>query len=727
MAFRHRVFPAVCAAALAAALPAFPQQQEISVRERKPSVRAGALREGLRLDGVLDDPAWEAAEAIENLTMVEPAQGEVPSFATVVRVLADASSVVIGIACKDPEPGRIVSHSVERDASLQGEDRVRVVIDTFQDGRSGYVFSVNPSGARRDALVAERGEGENGNWDGVWEARTSRDASGWYVEMRIPITTLSFRGGQRQWHFNVERSIQRLLEVDRWASPRQDYEVTQTSRAGLLTDLPDFDLGTGTSVRPTTVARYEKPAGGRAGDFDLEPSVDLTQRLGANLLASMTVNTDFSETEVDARRTNLTRFPLFFPEKRSFFLEGSDLFDFGLGLREDLVPFHSRTVGLVGGTPVPLLVGGKVSGRVEDTDVAAFGVRTGEERGVAPETSVGAVRLRQNVFEESTAGLIATAGDPLGRKSSWLAGGDFVFQTSRFLGDKNFLAGVWGLSMDREDLRGGSRSALGAKVDYPNDDFDVALSVKRIGEDFDPSLGFVPRPGVYRYDFKFDYTARPENGWLRTMSHELETSLVTDLEGHWESYRLFTAPLNWDFETGDEVEFNVIWHGEDLPEDFEIADGVVIPRGQYHWARFRIQAESAMKRPLSGTVAASAGDFYDGTLLQAEVGITWHPSALLSVQFAGERSVGHLDGGNLVEDVYGARVRIHFSPDLSLSSFVQFDTDSRLLGTNTRLHWAITPTSDLFFVYNYTWDEKDGNLEPGSYEGVLKVQYTLRF
>lgn len=707
--------------------------QEVRLEERspaleaRPSLRVGALSADLRLDGVLDEKAWAETEAIEGLTMVEPRQGLPPSFATIVKVLADARHVVIGIACKDPEPDRIVSHSVERDAFLEGEDRVRIVIDTFRDGRTGYVFAVNPSGARRDGLVAFRGEGENRNWDGVWEAKTSRDGEGWNVEIRIPITTLSFPDGLREWHFNVERRIQRLLEVDRWASPQQDFKLTQTSRAGLLVDLPEFDFGQGMSVRPTSVARYGKTAPGKAGDFDLEPSLDLTQRLGPNLLASFTVNTDFSETEVDERRTNLTRFPLFFPEKRTFFLEGSDVFDFGLGLSEDVIPFHSRTIGLVNGEPVPLLVGGKLSGRIGETSLGAYGVRMEEEEGLSPETSLGVVRLRQNVLEESSLGLIATAGDPLGRDRSWMAGGDFVYQTSRFLGDKNFLAGVWGLGMDREDLDGASRSAFGAKIDYPNDVLDMAFTVKRIGEDFQPSLGFVPRPGIYRYDLNFDYTLRPENGWVRRMSHEFRPMLVTDLEGHWESYRVFTAPLNWDFESGEEFEFNVIWQGEDIPADFVIAGDVVVPRGTYHWVRFQVQTETAAKRPLSARARASAGDFYDGSLLSLEAWATWHVLPLVTIEGGGERNVGRLDDGDFVEDVYAARVRVHFSPDVSLSSLIQYDTESRLLGTNTRLHWAITPFSDLFLVYNYNWLEEGGDLAPESYEGVLKVQYTLRF
>jgi hypothetical protein len=444
-----------------------------------PTLRVGSLAGPLRLDGRLDEAAWAAADSIANLTQIEPAEGGAPAGRTVVRVLAGAGEIVIGVRADDPEPGRLVSFARERDAALANEDHVKIVLDTYRDGRSGYVFAVNPNGARYDALVADQGEGENANWDAVWEAATARTATGWSAEIRIPVRSLLFRPGLDEWGFNVQRRVQRLQETDRWASPERDYKITQTFRAGRLTDLPPFALGVGLSVRPSLTAGAGVPAPRGRMEDDRDASLDVTQLLGANTLASLTVNTDFAETEVDTRRTNLTRFPLVFPEKRTFFLQGADIFDFGLGAGDDARPFFSRRVGLLNGQEVPIRVGGKVNGRSRGTNYGALAVRTGHAGvpgldSLPTGNTMGVLRVKQNVLRESSVGVISTFGDPLGRARSWLGGADATYQTSRFRGDKNFLVGVWGQALGREGLAG-RRRAFGGKVDYPNDLWDVAV------------------------------------------------------------------------------------------------------------------------------------------------------------------------------------------------------------------------------------------------------------
>ncbi len=696
-------------------------------KDRVPVLRCGVLPRNLKLDGILDEPAWKKADAIPNLTVVEPNVGAKPTGRTRVQVLADPGGLVIGILCEDPEPDKIVSYSVARDAHVFGEDHVRIVLGTYMDGRTGYVFAVNPSGARFDALVARRGESFDSSWDGIWEAATHRGAYGWSVEIRIPILTLGFKKGLHTWHFNVERRIERIRENSRWAGISRDWRVTQTSHAGLLTNLPDFNLGYGISIRPSGVASYGKKARGRSPDVDTDLSLDVEWRITPDLLGALTFNTDFAETEVDTRRLNLTRFPLFFPEKRTFFLEGRDAFDFGLGLRTDVVPFHSRRIGLVSGHTVPLDYGAKMVGRVGKTSIGALGVRTGREDDVAPATEMGVVRLRRDVLEESSVGMIATAGDPLGRGGSWMAGTDFTYQTSKFQGDKNFLVGVWGLTMDRAGLRGGSKSAFGGKIDYPNDLWDISLDYKRIGKEFDPSLGFVPRKGVQKYHFGCDYMPRPENSFIRQWYFESGIRYYTKLEGKWESYSVFTAPFHFETQEGDEIEFNVMPQGERLDRDFEISDGVVIPKGTYRWVRYRFQVDSASKRPVSVGFAWRFGPFYEGHLDTFEVDLFLRPCSLVTLSFSSENNNARLPQGNFHESVYGSRIRLNLSPDMDFSSYIQYDTESKLLGTNNRFRWTITPYSDAYLVWNYNVDRRDGRFAPESYETVLKLQYTYRF
>ena len=710
----------LAAALLVAAIGA----QAVSDDPPRPALRAGVLTDDLRLDGRLDEAAWATAETIADLTMVEPVQGGAPTAHTQVKVLAGPRALVFGIFCEDPQPDKIVSYTNARDADLENEDHVGIVLDTSQDGRSGYVFVVNPRGARYDALI-EEGSGENSAWDGIWDAAATILPTGWSVEIRIPITTLNFKRGLGTWNFNVQRHLTRLQETTRWASPILDYEVTQMSRAGLLTDLPPFDLGLGGEIRPAIRGGGGTPAPGAGVDADNQVSVDVTQRLGANVLGSLTVNTDFAETEVDTRRTNLTRFPLFFPEKRTFFLQGADIFNFGLDLDEDIVPFFSRRIGLVESSAVPIGVGGKVNGRIGRTNVGALAVRTREADGLAPGTSLGVMRIKQNVFDESSVGMIATFGDPLGRSGSWLAGADVNLQTSRFRGDKNFAVGLWGLEAGRADL-GGDATAAGFTIDYPNDLWEFDFAARRVGDAFQPSLGFVPRPGIYSYEASADFKPRPKWRGVRQVFHEQRYSLVTDLQGRWESYEVSIAPLNWRFESGDQVEFNVVPTGEQLPLPFTIDDVELVP-GSYHWTRYRVEAGTASKRKFSGRASWGFGDFYDGSLDEIEMEASWNPSPLVTFGLTAERNVGRLPAGDFAQTLFGVRTRFNFSSDLQLNGFIQYDNDSQSVGSNTRLRWTFSPAGDVFVIYNHNIRDFTDRWNFDSNQLLVKLQYAFRY
>jgi hypothetical protein len=716
-------FRAAVALILCAVAPASPAEDDV-----RPRLEAGVLGNVHRVDGVLDEPEWASAAAAAALVMVEPRQGGRPSGRTVVKVLAGPKALVFGIRCEDRDPAGIVTFTKERDGDFEFEDHVVVVLDPFQDGRSGYVFAVNPGGARFDALVEPGGENVDSNWDGQWEAGTSRDASGWTAEILVPVEILSFRRDLREWGLNVQRRVQRLQETDRWASPRQDYTVFQTSRAGVLAGLPCFDLGLGLSVRPSLVGGFDHPAPETAAEATFEPSLDATQRLGTNALASLTVNTDFAETEVDTRQTNLTRFPLFFPEKRTFFLDASDIFAFGVGTgSESLLPFFSRRIGLVEGQPVPILAGLKTTGRAGGTNFGGLVVRTREEALLAPAASMGVLRVQQNVFAESRVGVIATAGDPLGRGGSYEMGADFTYQTSRLAGGKNFIAGVWGLLTGRDDLSGyRERTAFGFKADYPNDLWDCALTYRRIGDGFDPSLGFVPRRGINSYDAGCTYAPRPRSAFVRQMFHEFYATLITDLGGRWESYRVFMAPVNWRLESGDRFEFNVVPTGERLTEPFEIVAGVTIPEGVYDWRRYRLEVETAAKRKISGQATWWFGGFYTGTLHQLVLEAAWTPSPLITFLLNGEHDIGRLEQEHFDLTLVGVKVRLNLSPDLQLNSFLQYDSEDRSLGTNTRLRWTFHPRGDLFVVYNHNLREIENRWRRESNQLLVKLQYTFR-
>ena len=697
----------------------------------RPSLKVGKIEGEVKIDGLLTDSSWGNTAVLSELLTTEPVEKGKPSFPTYIRVIADEKSIIIGIDCKDSSPNEIVSFAKIRDADVSSEDHIKLVIDPFLDGQSGYIFAINPFGARYDALVSNRGESENEDWDAVWEARTSINLDGWSAEIKIPIQSISFEKGLSTWGFNIERRIQRNLETIRWANVQRDQWLIQTSRAGIIADLPNFNYGIGLNVRPSLVTKLNKAGEGASSKLDFEPSLDASQRLSPNVLATITVNTDFAETEVDTRQTNLTRFPLFFPEKRTFFLEGSDIFEFGFGTGSSTVlPFFSRRIGLYRGDEVPIVGGAKINGRVGKTAFGALGVHTksfsynGDDYG---SSNMGVMRVRQNVFNESSVGIIASVGDPLGRDGSWMSGADFTYQTTRFNGDKNFIAGVWGLYTERADLMD-DKSAWGLKIDYPNDKWDVAFVYSRIGEEFDPSLGFVPRKGVNYWRLGATYAPRPEWSWVRQMFHQFYGTYIQNLGGPWQSYSVFTAPINWRLESGDRLELNVRPVGENILQPFEISDGVVIPVDEYHFMRYRLEAELAAKRKLSGQISWWFGSFYEGNLDEFQLLLNWNPDPLLGFEFSGIRNSARLPWGDFDQTLAGLRVRFNVTSDLQLNSYLQYDTDSRLMGLNARVHWIFSPLGDIFLVFNHNTfnDDLTNRWSLQNQQILLKARYNFR-
>jgi hypothetical protein len=722
----------------------------------KPTLSANPLPSDYVFDGRIDWQAWRAAEdSIVNLTTAEPEEGGIPAGQTVVKVFAGATQIIIAVRCFDDDPTGIVSFSKARDSELEEEDHITIIFDTFLDGRTGYVFAVNPTGARFDGIIIEAGEDVNDQWDEVWDTKTSIDSTGWFAEIWIPIKSISFKGGAEEWGFNVERRVQRLQETSRWSGATRDYDIIEPYVAGILDGLPEFDYGIGLSLRPAAVGRVGDPEGGEGIEWDGDISLDVTQRLGPNLFSALTVNTDFAETEVDVRQINLTRFPLFFPERRPFFLQASDIFEFGLGLDEEtLLPYFSRRIGLLGPeeddlSEIPINVGGRIDGRVTNTNLVGLLVNTrtvdslvvDEELTVrVPNTTMGAARVYQNVLEQSTVGVIGTFGDQAGRSGAWTAGLDFTYRTSNLFGDKNFLIGAWGLLNDRDDLEG-DKSAYGFSVDYPNDLFAFKFTSIHIGDGFDPSLGFVQRNDNHIWEIDGEFNPRPSWSLVRQMFHELSFTLFNKADNStWESYIATIKPLDWLLESGDQFEASIEPEGDRPPEAFEISDELIIPSGSYEWVRYAVGARSAEKRHITVEAVWEFGDYYNGDLNTIEAALGVRPSALFILELTGEWNWGkaqalideedptQLEEKKYTEELYGIRLELNFSPNIQFTTLTQYDTQSREFGSNNRLRWTFTPFGELFVVYNYNALRKENDRWKFiSSELPVKVYYTWRF
>ncbi len=686
-----------------------------------PSVAAPLTSESIHLDGKLDEAVWARTPPIGPLLQRVPHELEQATEETDVRVLYDQDNLYLGIVCHDREPTAVVSTQLARDSDLDVDDHVTVVLDPFFDQRNGFFFQVNPAGARTDGQISNNQERLTYNWDGIWSASARRTEDGWAAEIAIPFKTLRFKPGQTTWGFNVERTIKRKQEDDRWASARQDVWISNLSEAGRLTGLEGLQQGKGWELRPYV------SGGEELGEAKLKGGLDVTKNLAPNLTGVLTVNTDFAETEADARQVNLTRFSLFFPEKRQFFLEGAGTYDVaGLGTSSaDFIPFFSRRIGLLEGQEVPILAGAKLSGRLGNYNLGFLDVETRQ----VDRQNLLATRVSRNVLTQSWAGFFATRGNPSGSGNNSMVGADVRLATSTFRGDKNLSLDLWVARTDDEASR--RDWAFGGKFDYPNDLWDVSLNFKQFGEAFLPALGFLPRAGINKLNPGVSFQPRPGKWGVRQFFFELEPEYITDLSGRVQNWRVFTAPFNLRTESGEHLEWNWIPQFEHLDLPFEIAEGVVIPAGSYRFTRYRAEVNTAEKRPWVLDLTFRYGGFYDGDLSQLEASVTLKPSTHVNVQLQTELNDVSLPAGSFQTRIFAVGLDYNFSANVTWANLVQYDSESRLLGAQSRFRWIVRPGNDLFVVVNRGWEHRefdgDSELIPSFEKGSVKLQYTFRF
>ena len=740
---RIRAVALTCAChCIVAFAPCVAASQQTSPTDPVRSAVVTAITSAIVIDGSLDEAAWRQAPTIGDLVQRIPVAGGAPTERTEVRLLYDEDNLYIGVMCHDTEPDRVLASQMARDASLNADDRLAIVLDTFRDQSNAFHFATNPAGAMVDGLVFANGE-TNDDWDGIWIVRTARTGAGWSAEFAIPFKTLSFPAGETAWGFNISRTIQRKLEENRWTGARFQTQFFQISEAGRITNLEGLQQGVGLDIRPFMARLWPRPDTG--GDTVVgKPGVDLFYNITPSLKLSFTANTDFGETEVDARQINLTRFSIFFPEKRTFFLQDAGVFNFATtgidppggipGTGAEIFPFFSRRIGLLGGQEVPIDYGAKLTGRVGRTEVGMLDVRT---RGVrdadAGNLLVG--RLKRNFLEQSYVGAILTNGDPASGLSSSTVGVDMRLATSSFLGgNRNMVVNAFGLRSDNEGVVDDNAS-FGFGAHYPNDRFEGQILWREIQENFDPAIGFVQRSNVrmLRVAGSFNPRPNPSTG-IQQMYHDVFYTRFTRLDnGLVESWDIYATIVDWHFNSGDSLHslFDLNPTYERLFEPFEISPGVVLPVGEYRFMPMRIFFTSAQKRRVQGSIGLTFGNYWSGTAQSLRTGISYKLPPNFLVSFNADQTFASLPEGEFVARIYSSEVNYAVSPFLTFSNLIQFDNRSGNLGLQSRVHWTIEPGSDLFFVFGQGWvhDLERGYREFRRQDSRLatKLQYTFRF
>ncbi len=719
----------------------FAQDDDQGDEAPRPFVVAVRVREGPRIDGRLTDEVWTLATEAGRMKQVEPVAGAIPTERTEVRVVYDDSAIYFAATCHDSRPGEIRARMMERDARLRKDDSFALALDTFHDGRNGYLFATNPNGAKSDFLIADNADLSE-EWDGIWEVSATIDEKGWRAEFAIPFDTLGFDPNIETWGFNFERGIKRNSERMRWAGVAQHHRVHNVKEAGELRGLRGLRQGLGIELSPYVLSTFRDERA--AGDTDLLADFggEVRYRITPNLAASLSYNTDFAQTEVDVRQLNLTRFPLLFPEKRDFFLEDSSIFRFGrfgrtgrfLGpggrnqIGSEPIPYFSRRIGLgTDGSPHDIVVAGKVAGRSGSYNLGLIDALIERHDGL-PMRNAFVGRVSRNILEQSQIGVIATHGDPNSRDDSFLAGGDVNLRTSEFLGDKVLQTGLFALGTWSEGAAGRDNLSFGSSVELPNDEYRASLRFFQVDEGFRPSLGFVPRDAVRAYEGFFAYNPRPRSiEWLRQMFFAYETSYFTDLEDDLETVEHRIHPLFLFFESGDYI-FATAQYELDAPrENFEISDGVVIEPDHYWWPTYRVGVNTASKRPVELELAGFLGGFYDGDRDGIEVELTLRPIRYLSVDLEYEINRVKMPQGDFDTRLASVNTRVSFSPTINWFHLVQYDNVSDSVGYQSRFHWEFRPGGDVYVVLGQNIARNHGRARWVESELSVKVGATFRF
>ena len=727
------------------------------------AIRLGT-NEHVDLDGRVEESFWFRGNPATGFRQENPNEGAPATERTEVYVALDADNLYIGAIMHDSDPTGIIAYQKERDAFLMTDDRFMWILDTFLDGRTGYFFEINPAGLMGDGLLGGGGMGRGGggggggfggfgvnkSWDGIWEARVHRNDEGWSAEIRIPFQTLNFNPEQDTWGINFQRTVRRKQEESRWTGFRRNQQFTRPVHAGRVTGLQGMSQGIGLEAKPYALAGWTyTPGNTDETTFPVDAGLDVSYNITPSLRAAATVNTDFAEVESDERRVNLTRFPLFFPEKRDFFLEGSGVFSFSP--RSGVTPYFSRNIGLYRGEPVPILYGARLGGQIGRNEIGVVHVHTGsgvliddtDTTNIQPEDFT-VVRVKRTMLEQSTIGAMYTRrstsadenGDaPLDRHTF---AADLDYFTSKFLGDKNFQFEAFFVGHTRPE-RGdtssfGDLTARGLRINYPNDVLQIHSSYRELGDEFRPAVGFTRRRGFRRVEPTITFAPRPSDLLgLRQIRWRVHFEYLMNMDWERETQKTDITLLGLNFHSGDWFNVELSHVRERLDGDFEIHDGVVIPVGDYETIEWQAFLMTASKRMVSARLRASGGEFWSGTKKEYSTDLTIRPIPGISLEAEYEWNSVSLPEGDFTTNVIRTDAKWQMSPWMSLTNNLQYDDVSEIVGLFTKFRWIITPGSELFLVYTHNWQNMEGGLfdrfrlETLSRGATTKINYTYRF
>ena len=696
------------------------------------------------LDGKLDEPIWNNITGIKDFLMQEPIEGRKPTENTIIKIAYDENYLYIGAIFYDSEPDEIKAFKMRKDAPLNTDDRFMWILDTYLDGRNAYFFEINPRGLMGDGLLTiGQGRSLNKDWDGIWRPWTHIGDFGWSAEIRIPFHTLNFDPKISTWGINFQRTVRRKNEEILWSGHKRNQGIYRPQNAGRLNNLNNISQGLGLELVGYGKAEAQKIVNESDGSYKKNQSIDggldINYNITSGLKASLTLNTDFAETEVDDRQINLTRFPIRFPEKRDFFLEGANIYQFAPSSGVD--PYFSRKIGLQSGNPIPIFYGGRVIGKIGKVEVAAQQVKT-RETDFNNSEDFSVIRLKQNFLKESSIGVLYTRRHtnkgnefvpPLPDRNT--LGVDLSLNTSTFLKNQNLQFQAFAVihnpnTYDEIKNNIWDRSTRGLRFNFPNDPWSGSLSYREFGVFYYPAVGFSRRNSFRRVEPRIRFSPILEKSALiRELKWEISFENLMSLQWKKLTQNIRLTPLSIRFESGDEISYQIIRNYEKLLYNFNILgdDSIIIPIGDYtNWSH-QIELETANYRKIVYEIELNAEGFWSGNRTEYQNNLTFRPFPGINLSLGYNHSNVNLKEGSFKTNLIRFIGDFDFTPFISFSSNIQYDDISKNIGMNNRFKYTITPGSDIYFVYNHNWIDDSGKYKTSSLLGASKITYTHRF
>jgi len=680
------------------------------------------------IDGRINDAAWEQATKINEFVQREPNPGLPTSEKTIVSVCYDNNFLYFAVKCYD-DPPKITAKEMARDVSLGNDDRVQIILDTYLDHRNGYWFQIGPRGSIGDALISENGASMNKEWDALWTGKSSINNEGWEAELAIPFKTIGFDPDKTVWGMKLIRNIKRKLEASYWPVANLNTHRFQISDSGLLEGIEGITQGIGLDLSPYAIGGMNTKKG-EENKFKADAGLDLFYQITPRLKASLSINTDFAETEVDDRQINLTRFSLYFPEKRDFFLDGSNYFNFGIQgddnnpYRNSVAPYFSRRLGLDNsGNMLPVRYAAKITGTQNNWNIGLMHISDERDYGNS-QLSVG--RISRNLGKQSKIGVIGTWGNTLSTEDNLVGGIDIKLATSKFNKNKNLAFTLFGLISESPGKKD-NNSSWGADIAYPNDFLNFGLGHYEVGENFNAGIGFVPRTGIKSSYGNISIGPRPKRWGILQVKTGAGFNYLTNFENKMVTRILTFQPLGIRFKSGEEVSYSFNQQYEFLTKDFPIFSGFVIPKNEYTFWYQNLLLTTAGSRNLAGSLSLGSGYFYNGIKEDLKFSLNYKVAVPLFI--GGNYAVNHvtLAGRDFTAKIYQLNLNILFSPTLTLYNYFQYDNASEKTGWQSRFQWILKPGNEIILAWTSGWTQPENRFIMNESALRLKLKYNIRF